>query len=342
MISEDLKNYIKEAVERPLSFEKAEAVFQIIMRGEATNAQIAGFLVALRCRGESVSEISAAATVLRSKSEKICAPKGAIDIVGTGGDGKGTLNISTSAAFVVAGAGVPVAKHGNKNLSSLSGAADILTSIGINTLVKPVTSQLMLNEIGICFMMAPLYHPTVKIVMPARQQLGIRTIFNIVGPLTNPARVKRQLTGAYDPHLLKPMAATLKNLGSDSAWLVHGYDGSDELSISGPSKVVELTNGNINEFEITPNDADLPIHDFSTILGGTPDQNAKKLKKVLKGEKNGYRDSVLLNSAAALYIAGRVSSLKEGTKLAEDSIDNGRAWAKLQQLVLACSKEKNE
>ena len=337
----ELKQHIKDAIINSLSFEKAEKVFQIIMEGEATDIQIASFLTALSTRGESTEEIAAVTSVMRSKSEIISTPINAIDIVGTGGDGKGTLNISTSSAFVVAGTGVPVAKHGNRNISSRSGAADVLSAIGVNTYTKPEITQKILNDLGICFMMAPIYHPAVKYVMPVRQELGIRTIFNIVGPLTNPGRVKRQLTGAYKSSLLKPMAETLKNLGTEFAWLVHGSDGSDELSISGPSKVVELSNGRITEFEITPQEANLPIHKVDTIMGGTPEENASQLKEILNGKKNGYRDAVLLNSAAALYIAGKVSSLPAGTELAAHSIDTGSALIKLEKLIKATSEVKD-
>ncbi|MGI9389194.1 MAG: anthranilate phosphoribosyltransferase, partial [Boseongicola sp.] len=236
-MSDALKPLIAAAVDRPLSRAEAETAFRVLFEGEATPSQIGGLLMTLRTRGETVEEYAAAAAVMRAKCRAVRAPAGAMDIVGTGGDGKGTLNISTATAFVVAGAGVIVAKHGNRNLSSKSGAADALTQMGIDVMVGPETVERAISEVGIGFMMAPMHHPAIAHVMPTRAELGTRTIFNILGPLTSPAGVKRQLTGAFSEAMLRPMAETLQTLGSEAAWLVHGSDGTDEISISGPSKV---------------------------------------------------------------------------------------------------------
>ncbi|ESW60880.1 MAG: anthranilate phosphoribosyltransferase [Rhodobacter sp. CACIA14H1] len=289
--------------------------------------------MALRTRGETVDEYAAAATVMRAKCNKVTAPAGAMDIVGTGGDGKGTLNISTAAAFVVAGAGVPVAKHGNRNLSSKSGSADALTELGLNVMVGPDVVETCLAEAGIGFMMAPMHHPAMRHVGPVRMELGTRTIFNILGPLTNPAGAKRQLTGAFSPKLIRPMAETLLALGSEKAWLVHGGDGTDELSIAAKSKVAALEGGMIREFDIGPEDAGLPYHPFESLLGGTPAENAVALRALLDGAQGAYRDAVLFNAAAALVVAEKASSLTEGVDLARTSIDSGAAKAKVEAVA---------
>jgi anthranilate phosphoribosyltransferase len=329
----DMRALISQAADGPLTREEAEAAFGVIMSGEATPVQTAGFLMALRGRGETVDEYAAAAAVMRAKCVKVHAPGGAIDIVGTGGDGKGTLNISTGAAFVVAGAGVPVAKHGNKALSSKAGAADALSEIGVDVMVGPDVVERALAEAGIGFMMAPMHHPAMRFVQPVRVELGARTIFNILGPLTNPAGVKRQLTGAFAYSLLQPMAETLRTLGSEKAWLVHGGDGSDELSISGPTRVVQLADNAITEFEVAPESAGLPVHPFEAIKGGAPHENAVALKALLAGEPGGYRDAVLLNAAAALVIADRAADLRDGVALAAEAIDSGKARAAAEALA---------
>ena len=258
-MSDRLKPLIGLAATRPLTPAEAETAFDALFEGEATPAQIGGFLMALRTRGETVAEYAAAARVMRSKCLSVAAPEGAIDIVGTGGDGKGTLNISTATAFVVAGAGVPVAKHGNRNLSSKSGAADALTQMGVNVMVGPEVVERALAEAGIGFMMAPMHHPAMRHVGPARTELGTRTIFNILGPITNPAGVRRQLTGTFARELNRPVAETLAELGSERAWIVHGGDGTDELSIAGPSWLAELRDGQVSEREIHPEEAGLPV-----------------------------------------------------------------------------------
>ena len=327
-----LKPLIGIAAERPLTRAEAEAAFATFFEGSATPAQMGGFLMALRTRGETVDEIAAAAAVMRAKMNRARAPEGAIDIVGTGGDGKGTLNISTAAAFVVAGAGVPVAKHGHRNLSSKSGAADALSMLGLDVMKGVEAAERALSEAGIGFLMAPVHHPAMRHIGPTRVELGTRTIFNLLGPLTNPAGVKRQLTGAFSRQWLRPMAEVLGQLGSEAAWLVHGSDGTDELAIGGVSWVAALEGGQIREFEVHPEDAGLPVHGFEEILGGEPAENARALTALLEGATGGYRDAVLLNSAAALVVAGKVPGLKDGARMAAESIDSGAAKAKLEAL----------
>lgn len=335
-MSDQLKPLIAAACERPLSRAEAEAAFRILFEGEATPSQIGGLLMALRTRGETVDEFAAAAAVMRSKCHKVQAPVGAIDIVGTGGDGKGTLNISTATAFVVAGAGVCVAKHGNRNLSSKSGAADALGALGVNVMIGPDVVEKAIQSAGIAFMMAPMHHPAMAHVGPTRAELGTRTIFNILGPLTNPAGVKRQLTGAFSRALIRPMAETLGALGSERAWLVHGSDGTDEMTITGLTWLAALErDGTIREAELHPEDFGLPVHPFEAILGGTPAENATAFSALLDGAVGAYRDAVLLNSAAALVVADAATDLKEGVEMARHSIDSGAAKAKLQALAAA-------
>jgi len=329
----DIRPLIGLAADRPLTRTEAEAAFEALFEGAATPSQMGGLLMALRTRGETVEEIAAAARVMRAKCNKVRAPEGAMDIVGTGGDGKGTLNISTATAFVVAGAGVTVAKHGNRNLSSKSGAADALTQLGVNVMVGPEIVEKALAETGIAFMMAPMHHPAIRHVMPTRAELGTRTVFNLLGPLTNPAGVKRQLTGAFSRQWIRPMAETLAALGSDRAWLVHGSDGTDELSIAGVSWVASLENGAVTEFEVHPEEAGLPEHPFDAILGGTPEENAAAFRALLDGAKGAYRDAVLLNAAAALLVAGVVADLKEGAARAAESVDSGAAGTKVESLA---------
>ncbi len=328
-----LQPLIGLAAEGPLTRAQAEAAFTAIMEGEATPAQIGGFLMALRARGESVAEFAAAATVMRAKCLRVHAPEGAIDIVGTGGDGRGTLNISTAAAFVVAGCGVVVAKHGNRNLSSRSGAADALGELGVDVMVGPEVVERALTQVGIGFMMAPMHHPATRHVMGPRAELGTRTIFNLLGPLTNPASVRRQLTGAYSRSVIRPMAETLAALGSDSAWLVHGADGTDEVSIAGETYVAELRDGRIREFSVHPEEAGLPVHPLASIAGGTPAENGSALRALLGGAASAYRDAVLMNAAAALVIAERAADLRAGVALARESLDSGAARDKAERLA---------
>ncbi len=337
-MSDALKPIIAKAADGALTRAEAEDAFNIIMEGEATPSQTGGFLMALRTRGETVDEYAAAAAVMRAKCLAVKAPKGAMDIVGTGGDGKSTLNISTAAAIVTAGTGVVIAKHGNRGLSSKSGTADALSLSGVNVMVGPDVVERAINEAGIGFMMAPMHHPAMRHVMPARIELGTRTIFNILGPLTNPAGVKRQLTGAFSREMIRPMAEVLLELGSEKAWLVHGSDGTDEISIAGVTWVVALEDGKITECEINPEDAGLPVHPFETIKGGTPEFNAAALAALLEGEKSAYRDAVLLNSAAALVVADKATDLKQGVEIAAESIDSGKAKEKLALLAKITSE----
>ena len=337
-MSDAIKPLIGAAAERALTRDEAEAAFNIIMTGEATPGQIGGLLMAMRTRGETVDEYAAAAAVMRAKMNKVRAPEGAIDIVGTGGDGKGTLNISTATAFVVAGAGVPVAKHGNRNLSSKSGSADALGAMGVNVMVGPKVVEAALAETGIAFMMAPLHHPAMAHVGPIRAELGTRTMFNILGPLTNPAGVTRQLTGAFSKAMIRPMAEVLQTLGSEKAWLVHGGDGTDELSIAGVSWLAALEDGTITEREVHPEDAGLPVHPFEDILGGTPEENGKAFAALLAGAEGAYRDAVLLNAAAGLVVADKAANLPEGVEIARESIDSGAAKAKIEALAAVTQK----
>ena len=335
-MSDDLRPLIGASADRALTRDEAERAFSILFNGEATPAQIGGLLMAMRTRGETVDEYAAAAAVMRAKCNKVRAPEGAMDIVGTGGDGKGTLNISTATAFVVAGAGVTVAKHGNRNLSSKSGAADALSQLGINVMLPADRVEKALEDVGICFMMAPMHHPARAHVGPVRAELGTRPIVTLLGPRTNPAGVKRQLTGAFTRDLIRPMAEVLGKLGSERAWLVHGSDGTDELTIAGVSWVASLEeDGSIREVELHPEDAGLPEHPFEAIIGGTPEQNAKAMAALLDGVSSAYRDAVLLNAAAALTIAGRAADLREGVAQAAESIDSGAAKAKVAALTAA-------
>jgi len=332
-----LKPYINRAIGSALMAHEAEEAFDIIMSGKATPSQIGGFLMVLRVRGESLEEITGATTVMRAKVKRVRAPAGAMDIVGTGGDGRGTLNISTAAALVTASLGVPVAKHGNRAQSSKAGAADTLAGLGVNINADVPVIERCIAEAGIGYMNAPNHHAAMRYVMPARVELGTRTVFNILGPLTNPAGVRRQLTGAFSQLLIRPMAETLRALGSERAWMVHGMDGTDEISIAGPTYVAALEDGKVREFQVKPEDAGLPEHPFGHILGGTPAENTAKLKALLNGDKTpallAFRHAVMLNTAAAVLIAGKAANLADGAKLAGAALDDGRAAATLAKLV---------
>ena len=337
-MSDALKPLIGKAADGPLTRSEAETAFDIIMEGDATPSQTGGLLMAMRTRGETVEEYAAAAAVMRAKCNPVKAPVGAIDIVGTGGDGKSTLNISTATAIVTAGTGVVVAKHGNKNLTSKSGTADALSVSGVNVMVGPDVVERAINEAGIGFMMAPMHHPAVRHVMPTRMELGTRTIFNILGPLTNPAGVKRQLTGAFAREMIRPMAEVLLELGSEKAWLVHGSDGTDEISIAGVTWLAALEDGKVIDREINPEDAGLPVHPFEAIKGGDPEFNAAAMAALLDGETSAYRDAVLLNTAAALVVADKADNLKAGVEIAAESIDSGKAKEKLALLAKITSE----
>lgn len=332
-----LKPFITKVSEKQiLSFDEACEAFEIVMSGGATPAQIAGFLVALRMRGENVDELSAAVKVIRAKALPIKAPANAMDIVGTGGDGSGTLNISTATAIVVAGCGVPVAKHGNRALSSKSGAADVLGTLGVNLDAPIEKIEQAIAEAGIGFMLAPRHHSSFKYVGPVRVELGIRTMFNILGPLCNPAGVKRYLLGVYSKDWVKPMAEVLAKLGCEKAWVVHGSDGLDELSTTGQNYICEVNGSEIKELSISPEDAGLPLASLDQLKGGEASYNAERLQALLNGEKDAYRDIVLFGTAAALVVADKASDLKQGVEMAKESIDSGSAQRALENLINIC------
>ena len=316
-----------------LSVEQSRTAFDIMMSGDATPAQMGGFLMALRVRGESVDEITGGVMTMRAKAHALAAPDGAIDVVGTGGDAKGTWNVSTATALVVAACGVPVAKHGNRALSSKTGAADVLTALGVNIDCDFPLIERAMREANIGFMMAPRHHGAMRHVGPARVELGTRTIFNLLGPLSNPAGVKRQLIGVFAQEWAVPMAEVLNKLGSERVWVVHGSDGTDELTTAGPSFVAELKDGAVDSFEVTPEAAGIPRARPEDLLGADPETNAAALKGVLGGEAGAFRDIVLYNTAAALLIADRVDSLEAGAAMAMDAIDTGNAKLHLEKLV---------
>lgn len=331
----DFKTFIaKVATGACLSREEATSAFDIMMTGEATPSQIGGFLMALRVRGETVEEIAGAVSSMRSRMLRVEAPADAVDIVGTGGDSSGSLNISTASAFVAAGAGLSIAKHGNRALSSRSGAADALMALGVKIDVGPDVIAACIREAGVGFMFAPAHHSAMKHVGPSRVELGTRTIFNILGPLSNPAGVRRQLVGVFAKQWLEPVAETLGVLGSEAVWVVHGSDGLDEMTLSGPTYVAEYRNGKVRTFEVQPDDAGLPHYGADAVRGGTAEDNAQALRALLDGAPGAYRDTVLLNVAAALVIADRVPTLKDGVTLAADAIDSGRAGAALDALIV--------
>jgi anthranilate phosphoribosyltransferase len=333
---DDLKSIIgKVATGATLSRDEAATAFDAMMSGEATPSQMGGLLMALRVRGETVDEITGAVAAMRSKMLRVEAPADAIDVVGTGGDGSGSVNVSTCAAFIVAGSGVPVAKHGNRALSSRSGAADVLASLGVRIDLSPEAVGRCVKEAGIGFMFAPAHHPAMKNVGPTRVELATRTIFNLLGPLSNPAGVKRQMVGVFSRQWVQPLAQVLKNLGSDSVWVVHGSDGLDEITLTGPTSVAALENGNIRTFEVTPEDAGLARSSPGSLKGGDADANAVALRSVLDGNPSPYRDVALLNAAAALIVAGKAKDLKEGVAIGVKTLDSGAAAARLKQLVAA-------
>jgi anthranilate phosphoribosyltransferase len=323
----------KVATGASLTRAEAAAAFDRMMSGEATPSQMGGLLMALRVRGETVDEITGAVTTMRAKMLGVKAPPDAVDVVGTGGDASGSFNISTCAAFIVAGAGVPVAKHGNRALSSKSGAADVLQALGVKIDLDAEQVGRCIREAGIGFMFAPAHHPAMKNVGPTRVELGTRTIFNLLGPLSNPASVRRQMIGTFSKHWLEPMAQVLKNLGSESVWVVHGSDGLDEITTSGPTSVVALERGNIRAFEITPEDAGLPRAKPEALRGGDAEHNARALLDVLKGKASAFRDIAVLNAAAALIVAGKAADLRDAAKIAAKAIDSGEAEGRLDRLI---------
>ena len=336
----DLKQLLGiAAAGQALSEAQAETAFGIIMSGDATPSQMGGFLMALRVRGETVPEITGAARAMRAKMTTIEAPEGAVDLCGTGGDGTATYNISTASQFVVAACGVPVAKHGNRALSSKSGAADVLTALGVNIEADMSLVERALREAGTCFLMAPRHHSAMRHVGPTRVELGTRTIFNLLGPLSNPARVKRQVIGVFSPDWVEPLAQVLKGLGHEHAWVVHGADGMDELSTTGTSLVAELKGGEVATFEATPAQAGLPEGKLEDLKGGDALRNAQVLQAMLDGEHGPFRDVVLYSSAAGLIVAGKASDLKQGVALAAEAVDSGAAKRVLDHLVAITNEQ---
>jgi anthranilate phosphoribosyltransferase len=330
----DLRGAIgKVASGKTLSQREAAEAFELMMSGAATPAQIGGLLMALRVRGETVDEIAGAARAMRAKVVPVRAPDGAIDTCGTGGDGKGTFNISTCAAFVVAGAGVPVAKHGNRAISSRSGSADVLTALGVNIDASPETISACIFGCGLGFMFAPAHHAAMRHVAQARSELGTRTIFNLLGPLANPAGTKFQIIGVFAKEWVEPIAHVLGLLGAERAWVVHGSDGLDELTTAGISDVAAIDGGRVSTFRISPRNAGIPEAKPQDLIGGDAVENAAHIRAVLGGLKGAYRDIVLLNAAAALLVAGKAKTLREGVALAADSIGSGKAMGVLEALV---------
>jgi anthranilate phosphoribosyltransferase len=334
-VSDDIKPILgKIATGAALTRDEAARVFERMMAGEATPSQMGGLLMALRVRGETVDEITGAVSAMRARMLRVEAPANAVDVVGTGGDASGSFNISTCAAFVVAGAGVPVAKHGNRALSSRSGAADVLAALGVNIDITAEQVGRCIREAGIGFMFAPAHHPAMKNVGPTRVELGTRTIFNLLGPLSNPAGVKRQMVGVFSRHWLEPLAQVLKNLGAESVWVVHGSDGLDEITTTGPTSVAALADGEIRSFEISPEQVGLPRVKPDMLRGGDADTNAAALTSVLQGKPSPLRDVAVLNAAAALVVAGKASDLKAGVAQAQQAIDSGEAERALNRLIV--------
>ncbi|WP_090003425.1 anthranilate phosphoribosyltransferase [Candidatus Frackibacter sp. WG12] len=339
-----MKEFINQLMEgKNLSIKQAAEAMNLIMSGKATKAQIAGFITALRMKGETVEEITGCAQVMRDKATEV-KPKEPIvvDTCGTGGDGVGTFNISTTTALVIAGAGVPVAKHGNRSVSSRSGSADVLEALGVNLELSSQEVAKAVDEIGIGFLYAPKFHKAMKHAIGPRKELGIRTVFNILGPLTNPARAKRQVLWVYDPELTSVLARVLGNLGVEKAFVVHGAGGLDEISILGETKVSYLCDGKVEELTIHPNDFGLSVAELEAIKGGTVQDNAEITLEILKGESGPTRDIILLNSAAGLLIADQVDNLEEGVELAAKIIDSGKALEKLEELISYTKKVYNE
>lgn len=329
---------IKEAINliiQDINLSEAEMAecMKEIMEGKATDAQIGSFLTALRIKGETIEEITAAARIMREKATKVKAPEGVVDTCGTGGDMSHTFNISTATAIVVASAGVPIAKHGNRSVSSRSGSADVLEALGVKIDLPPEKVEKCLFETGFGFLFAPLFHPAMRYAIGPRREIGIRTIFNILGPLTNPAGAKRQVIGVFADKLTDPLAHVLGNLGAEDVMVVHGEDGLDEITISDGTRISRFWKGKVDTFYVIPEDFDLERADVKELVGGDKDENAKILLQILKGEKGPKRDIVLMNSAAALIVAGRIDDFRDGVMIASDAIDSGKAMRKLEEII---------
>ncbi len=330
----ELKPIIARAADgKPLTREEARTAFNIMMSGDATPSQIAGLLMALRVRGETVDEITGAVEIMREKMVRVSAPAGAIDIVGTGGDASGSYNISTCAAIVAAGAGLKVAKHGNRALSSKSGAADVLMALGVKIDLPPEKISVCIAQAGVGFMFAPAHHASMKYVGPTRVELGTRTIFNLLGPLSNPAGAKKQITGVFSKAWVEPLAHVLRNLGSEACWICHGEGGLDEIVPTGTTWISELKNGAITNFEVTPELVGLKRSRLEYLTGGDAVHNADALRNVLKGQQSAFRDAVVMTTGAALLMDGRVATYADGVRASENAIDSGAALAALETLV---------
>ena len=339
MPARELKRLLNRVADgERLSDSETQAALDLLMSGVAPPVAMGAFLMALRVRGETIEEITGAAKFLRARMTTVDAPPNAVDIVGTGGDSHGTYNVSTAAAFVAAGAGVTIAKHGNRAVTSLSGASDVLAALGVKLDVPPVAVSRAINDSGVGFLWAPLYHPAMKIWAPVRTDLGLRTLFNLLGPLCNPASVTRQILGVYKRDLVEPIAEVLKKLGSVHAWVVHGEDGMDELTTTGATTVAELHDGNITVFEVTPEDAGLPRAALAELKGGDAAHNAAALRLLMQGEQGPYRDIVVLNAAAVLIVAGKARGLEDGVIKAQSAIDTGAAARALDRLVAATNE----
>jgi anthranilate phosphoribosyltransferase len=323
----------KVAAGTPLTRAEAREAFDVMMSGDATPSQIGGFLMALRVRGETVDEITGAVEIMREKMLPVDAPSDAIDIVGTGGDASGSYNISTCAAFVAAGAGLKVAKHGNRALSSRSGAADVLMALGVKIDVPPEKISECISEAGLGFMFAPAHHSSMKFVGPSRVELGTRTIFNLLGPLSNPAGARRQVTGVFSKQWVEPLAQVLQNLGCEACWICHGEGGMDEIVPTGTTWISELKDGKITSFTLTPEEVGLKRSSLEQLKGGDAEHNADALRHVLAGKPSAFRDAAVMTAAAALVVAGRATDLKQGVAAAQKAIDTGAAEAALTKLI---------
>lgn len=334
MSEQQLKSVIhKVSTGAPLERNEMRTALDAMMSGVATPAQMGAFLMAMRVRGETIEEITGAAEFMRARMTTVEAPPGTIDIVGTGGDSHGTFNVSTCSALVAAGAGAKIAKHGNRSVSSKSGASDVLAALGVKLDVTPEAIAQCIDQAGVGFMWAPMHHAAMKHWAPIRAELGIRTIFNVLGPICNPANVKRQIVGVYSAELVKPIANVLNNLGSEHVWVVHGHDGMDEMTTTGSTTIAELKGGKINVFEVTPADAGLLPAKMSDLIGGDASVNADAIRRVLDGNREPFRDIVVLNAGAALVVAGIVADLRSGVEAATAAIDNGTAKQVLAKLV---------
>ncbi len=335
---------IKEAIKKvvagnDLTFDEASQVMDEMMTGTATQAQMASFLTALRIKGETIDEITACAKVMREKALHIKPRTDVLDIVGTGGDGTGTFNISTTAAFVIAASGISVAKHGNRSMSSKSGSADCLENLGVNISISPEKSEEVLEKTGICFMFAQGYHASMRFVGPVRKEIGIRNIFNVLGPLTNPAGANLHITGVYSEALVEPIAKVFSNLGVKRGFVFYGSDGMDEVTVTGTTKVCEIDNGSFNTYEISPEQFGLKKYEMSELIGGNGAENAEITKQILSGKlKGAKRDIVVLNAALGIYAGGKAASIEDGVKTAQDIIDSGKAYAKMEEFARATNE----